>query len=114
VFHVSLLERYTANTLLGRTIPPPPPIEIDGEMEYEVEAIVDSRKFRNKLQYRVQWVGYQETSWEPAENLECPEIVTQFHAQYPDKPGPVRVAPGDRSLEGGLSRTEPRPLPRTL
>lgn len=110
VFHVSLLEHFTANTLPGRTIPPPPPIEIDGEMEYEVETIVDSRKFRNKLQYRVQWVGYQETSWEPAENLECPEIVARFHTQYPDKPGPVRVAPGDRSLEGGLSRTEPRPL----
>ena len=93
VFHVSLLEHYIANTLPGRTIPPPPPIEIDGEMEYEVEAVVDSRKFRNKLQYLVQWVGYQESSWEPAENLECPEIVAQFHARYPNKPGPVTSLP---------------------
>lgn len=42
VFHVSLLERYYLSTILGRTLPPPPPIEIDNELEYEVEEVLDS------------------------------------------------------------------------
>lgn len=93
VFHVSLLERYIANTLPGRMVPPPPPVEIEGEEEFEVEAIVDSRIIRRRLQYRVQWKGYQgddKYSWEsPDDVTHCPELVDAFHARYPKKPGPV-------------------------
>jgi hypothetical protein len=93
VFHVSLLERYIANNLPGRTMPPPPAVEIEGEEEFEVEAIVDSRKFRRKLQYRVQWKGYHgddKYSWEsPDDVTHCPELVIAFHERYPQKPGPV-------------------------
>jgi hypothetical protein len=39
LFHVSLLEPYHVFTILGRIHDPPPPIEIDGEHEYEVEDI---------------------------------------------------------------------------
>ncbi len=42
MFHVSLLEPYHASTILGRIFEPPPPIEIDGEQEYEVEDVLDS------------------------------------------------------------------------
>jgi hypothetical protein len=89
VFHVSLLERYQANTIPGRTVPPPPPIEVEGELEYEVEAIVDSRLFRRQLQYRVKWQGYQEWTWEPPAHVaDCQDMVSVFHARYPNKPGP--------------------------
>lgn len=89
VFHVSLLEPYTANTIPGRVIPPPPPVEVEGELEYVVEDVVDSRRFRNKLQYLVQWHGYNEVSWEPANHVEhSPDLVTAFHRRYPNKPGP--------------------------
>jgi hypothetical protein len=95
VFHVSLLERYHENSLPGRTIPAPPPIEIEGELEYEVEAIVDSRLFRNKLQYRVQWLGHKDLTWEPAENLShCPRLLSAFHTRYPTKSGPTSSLPG--------------------
>ncbi len=97
MFHVSLLERYIANPLPGRTIPPPPPVEIDGEEEFEVEAIVDSRKFRKQLQYRVQWKGYagvDEYTWESPEDVNhCPDLVAAFHERYPKKPGPVPSLP---------------------
>jgi hypothetical protein len=43
VFHVSQLEPATPNTIPNCTQPPPPLIEIDGEIEYEIAAILDSK-----------------------------------------------------------------------
>src|SRR3569623_367289 len=40
VFHVSLIEPYKSD---GRTQPPPPPIDLEGHLEYEVESILDHR-----------------------------------------------------------------------
>ena len=43
VFHVSQLEPTTPNTILNRSQPPPPPVEVDGEPEYEITEILDSK-----------------------------------------------------------------------
>src|SRR5882757_1029220 len=48
--NVSRLQPYKPPTLSGQQITPQPPIEIEGELEYEVEQILDSRLRRNKLQ----------------------------------------------------------------
>ena len=53
VFHVSLLEPYHENKWEGRVQEPPPPEEIEGELEYEVEEILDSKIVRGKLKYLV-------------------------------------------------------------
>jgi len=90
VFHVSLLEPYRPNTIPGRKRPPPPPVEIDGEKEYEVEGIEYSRFQGRELQYLVKFEGYDDPEWLPAENLEhAPEIVAAYHAKYPQNPGPL-------------------------
>jgi len=99
VFHVSQLEPATPNTIPNRIQPPPPPIEIDGEPEYEIEAILDSkidnRRRACKLLYLVRWAGYEgtdeETSWMLASELgHASELVADFHAAYPNKPGPIQ------------------------
>ena len=57
VFHVNLLEPTAKDPPhTGHIQPPLPPIEVDGEAEWEVATIVDSRYFgrAKKLQYRVQ------------------------------------------------------------
>jgi hypothetical protein len=51
VFHVFLLELYHTSTIPRKIHDPLPPIEIDGEHEYEVEDILDSRIFNQLLQY---------------------------------------------------------------
>jgi hypothetical protein len=41
MFHVSQLEPATPNTILNRVQPPPPPIEVDDDFEYEISEILD-------------------------------------------------------------------------
>jgi hypothetical protein len=62
VFHISLLEP-TTNTepIPGHNQPPPPPVIVDDHQEWEVEEILDSRRYRKQLQYRVKWIGYPDT-----------------------------------------------------
>lgn len=96
VFHVSMLELHTPSTIPERVEPPPPPVEVDGEIEYVVAEVLDSKidkRFRCKLQYKVRWEGYEGTdkefSWLPATELEhAPELVSDFHRKYPNKPAP--------------------------
>ena len=90
VFHVSLLEPHTVNVLQGRHSDPPPPIEIDGELEYEVEDVLDSRYRGRQLQYLVRWAGYgpESDSWEPSSYVSAPGLVSAFHSRCPDRPGP--------------------------
>ncbi len=55
MFDVSLLEPYHAFTILRRTHEPPPLIVVNGEQEYEVEEILDSRISHHQLQDLVHW-----------------------------------------------------------
>jgi hypothetical protein len=87
VYHVSMLEPHTPSAI---------PKEIDGEIEYEIMEILDTkldRRRRQPLLYLVRWSGYEgtdeETSWLPADELShAPELVSDFHKAYPLKPSP--------------------------
>src|SRR6202008_1417822 len=91
-FHVSYLEPYRKNEITGRLLEPPPPVEVEGDFEHEVESILDSRVLRKTLQYRVKWKGYNnpdDDTWEPLENVvHASDLVAEFHYKYPDKPRP--------------------------
>jgi len=87
--NVSRLRPYKPPTLPGQQITPQPPIEIEGESEYEVDEILDSRLRRNKLQFLVKWKGYtdENNSWEPEENCSnARDAIVQFYANYPNAP----------------------------
>jgi hypothetical protein len=89
VFHVSLLYPVTPDTIPGRFKPPPPPIEVRGREEWEVEEILDSRLCRGRYEYLVKWRGFpsSENSWEPVENVEnAPQIIARFHELHPGAP----------------------------
>ena len=49
----------------------PPPVEVAGEKEYEVEKILDRQERRGKTKYLVKWKGYmvEENTWEGLKNL---------------------------------------------
>jgi hypothetical protein len=58
VHHVSLLDPVAEDPLPEQRVTPPPPVEVDGDQEYQVEQVEDSRMYRNQLQYLVRWTGY--------------------------------------------------------
>ena len=63
-------------------------MEEDEEGIYEVESIVDARKNRGVVKYRVRWVGYTEfeDTWEVFAKRNCPLELQKFREKFPNKP----------------------------
>jgi len=82
-FHISLVEHYQDNRFASQIKEPPPPIQIAGEEDYELDEIIDSRLHYNTLQYRACSKGYSpehDKVWYPAENFNNAEgAVIRFH-----------------------------------
>ncbi|QRW22406.1 Retrotransposable element Tf2 protein [Rhizoctonia solani] len=71
VFYVGLLSK-AHKSPSQPFLEQPPPETIEGEEEYEVEQIIDSKRQRGKWFYLIKWKGYgpEDNSWEPEELLE--------------------------------------------
>ena len=95
VFNVVKLTLALEDPIPGRRrIPPPPPELVEGEEEYIVEEVLNSRMFRRKLQYLVKWEGYgvEHNNWEYSDQLaNAPEKVAEFHSRYPNAPRRIRA-----------------------
>src|SRR6202041_3081349 len=119
VFPVVKLKPAPADPIPGRqSKPPPDPILVDGEEHYEVEAILDSRMSRGRLQFSIQWkdYSYEHNSWENATDVHSPALVNEFYSTHPGAPQHIRgtkcnyksfrsfqtAAPGRRYLKGGV------------
>jgi Integrase zinc binding domain/Chromo (CHRromatin Organisation MOdifier) domain len=86
IFHNNLLTPYVETNAHGPNFTRPPPDLIDGEAEYEVEAIRSHRYFgKNKrLQYLLKWKGYPEAdnTWESEDQLNAPELLKQYNRRH--------------------------------
>jgi len=96
------------------------PIVIDGEVEWEVEEILDSRWHRRRFQYLIKWKGYgrEHNSWESASEVSAPELTVEFHHKHSRAPRHIRhakfdnifhsesIAPRHNNLEGGVNVRE--------
>jgi len=121
VFNVVKLTPAPDDPIPGRKMTDhPPPIIIDGEAEWEVEEILDSRWHRRRFQYLVKWKGYsrEHNSWESVSEVFAPELTAEFHHKHP---GALRhiwrtefdsifhsksTAPRRSNLEGGVNVRE--------
>ena len=69
-------------------------MEVEGDQEYQVEQVEDSRIYRNQLQYLIRWTGYDQMTWEPAKDVDGLQALDAFHMKYPRKPGPLEKVLG--------------------
>jgi Chromo (CHRromatin Organisation MOdifier) domain len=87
VFHASLLTPYKEMEEHGCNFAQPAPELIDGEEEYKVEQVLNSRKWGRgrKLQYLLKWKGYSHAhdSWQDATDVHAPELVAEYHRRKP-------------------------------
>src|SRR5712664_3872917 len=95
VFHVDLLTPYKETEFHGRNFERPLPDLIDGEEEYEVEHILDSRCFGHgcQVQYLVHWKGYPKSDdqWILWSDLNAPNLLTVFQKENPDTVTHIRA-----------------------
>jgi len=69
-----------------------PELQVNGNSEWEVDKILDSRMRWKKLCYRVSWLGRDpDPVWYPAGYFSnAPLALKSFHDANPEKPGPPR------------------------
>jgi hypothetical protein len=109
VFHTSLLRPAADPTtaLPGQINEPQPPVEVDGQNEYLIERILDSRYRYKKYEFLVKWTGYNDPTWEPYEFVKDVAALDEYLARYPDRPHP------EESVEESLLLSV-CPITRTL
>jgi Chromo (CHRromatin Organisation MOdifier) domain len=93
VFHTSLLTPHKEMEEHGDNFAQPPPELINGQEEYKVEQVVNSRHMGHakKLQYLLWWKGYSHAhdSWQDATEVHAPKLVKEYHKR---KQGAVQTA----------------------
>jgi len=87
VFHTSLITPYQETQEHGANYIEPPPDIIEGEPEWEVEQVIQSRRFgRNKKkQYLVRWKGYSplHDSWVDKNDMSANDLIMNFYKSHP-------------------------------
>jgi len=85
VFHASLLSPYWETEAHGPNFVKPPPDLIEGEAEYEIEAITSHKKWGRGYRYFIKWREYptSDNTWEPLSNLKnAQEILKEYQLTH--------------------------------
>jgi hypothetical protein len=94
VFHIDLLTPYKETIMHSPNFTQPTPELINGEEEYSVERILDSRRFgrRWRLQYLVKWEGYPDSDnmWVDKDDVFTDNKIWEFKNLNPDSETHIR------------------------
>ena len=120
VFHAALLESALSQVPIQTTL------QTNGEKEYEVAEILDTRTTFSNKEYLVSWKGYsrEENSWEPEANLQkCQQAISSYYQWHPEIPNltsqvpplhPRKTKAKQRRRAQGQGRCKPTVRARTV
>ncbi len=94
VIHVLQLKKYVCSSAFSPKVDRPPAEIVEGEVEYEVEKILDSRTRYNQVEYLVKWKSYgdEDNSWLAFWKLKhAPDLVAEFKRNLDKKVGKKKV-----------------------
>ena len=59
----------------------PSPIVVNGEPEWEVEEVLDSRWYWRRFQFLIKWKGFskEHNSWEVVSNVKVPDLIAEYY-----------------------------------
>ena len=82
VFNIVKLSAALEDPIPGRKPQAPsPPIVIDGEPEWEVKEILDSRWHWRRFQFLIKWKGFsrEHNSWEVASDIKALDLIVEYY-----------------------------------
>ena len=84
--HMDQVKEFHEDSRPERKQPKPKPVKINGELEYEVEEILEEKIVKNKTWYLVKWKGYDraDATWQPERDVDnAQEALMRFKAKAP-------------------------------
>jgi len=95
VFHIDLLTPYHETDIHRANYSRPAPDLVNDEEEYEVEAVLDTRRFGKgcKRQYLVKWKGYPDSDneWVDHKDIHAPDAIREFENSKTALKGHIRT-----------------------
>ncbi len=89
VFHLELLRSVVDDSLSGQKNEPSKSIVINDEDEWKIDDILNFRRYKRWLQYRVKWKSYDnDLNWYNADDdkfMNAQKMIDEFHIRYSRK-----------------------------
>ncbi len=89
VFHSELLRSVVDDSLSGQKNELSKSIVVNDEDEWEIDDILNFRRYRRRLQYRIKWKSYDnDLNWYNADDdefMNAQEMIDDFHTKYSTK-----------------------------